>query len=107
MKRTRTPALVEVVAPAQQQRLVEAHEEAHLVDRPAPVLGGERVDRHPAQAELERALDGVEQRLLARGVTVGALQAPPLRPATVAVHHDRDVARHRAQVEVGRQLVAV
>ena len=37
--------------------------------------------------ELERALDRVEQRLLAGGVALGALQAPLLRPAAVAVHH--------------------
>ena len=39
------------------------------------------------------APDGVHQGLLARGVAVGAGQAAPLGPTSVAVHHDRDVTR--------------
>ena len=87
MNRMRTPLLVQLVAPAGQDRLVEAHEVADLVDRAAPVLGGEGVDGQPPDAELEGSLDGVEQRLLAGGVALGALQAPLLGPAAVAVHH--------------------
>ena len=45
------------------------------------------------EPDVERAVDGVEQRLLARRVPVGALQSPLLRPPAVAVHHDRDVLR--------------
>ena len=100
MNRTRTPLLVQLVAARHQQALVEVHEEAHFVERPAPVLGGEREDRHPREADLERALDGVEERLLPRGVALGALQAPLLRPPPVAVHDDRDVGRHPVGVEV-------
>src|SRR3546814_1552290 len=55
---------VELVAAGQQQSLVEAHEEAHLVDRATPVLSGEGVDGEPSHAELQRALDGIEERLL-------------------------------------------
>ena len=73
--------LVEVVAAAEQQRLVEPHEEAHLVERTAPVLGGERVHRHPGEPELEPALDRVEQRLLTRGVALGALEARAAGPS--------------------------
>ena len=40
--------LVELVAPAHEQRLVEAHQVAHLVGRPPPVLGGEGVEGEPA-----------------------------------------------------------
>ena len=94
-------ALVEVVAARHQQALVEAHEEPDLVERAAPVLGGEGVDGHPAQADLERAVDGVEQCLLARRVPVGALQPALLRPATVAVHHDRDVRGDPREIEIG------
>ena len=54
-----------------------------------------------AQADVERALDGVEQRLLPRRVAVGALEPPPLRPAPVAVHHDRDVAGNPPRIELG------
>ena len=76
-----------------EQPLVEVHEEAHLVERAAPVLGRERVHRQPRQADVERAVDGVEQGFLARGVPVGALEPALLGPAPVAVHDHRDVRR--------------
>ena len=63
-KRMRTPRSCISSRRRTQDRLVEVHEEPHLVARPPPVLGGEGVDGEPAQTELERALDGVEQRLL-------------------------------------------
>ena len=92
---------VQLVAALHEQPLVEPHEVAHLVERAAPVLGRERVDGEPAQPDLERAFDRVEERLLPRRVPVGAFQAPPLRPAAVAVHHHRDVTRDPLRVEVG------
>ena len=92
-------ALVQLVTAPRQDRLVEPHEVAHLVDRPAPVLGGERVDGEPLDAELERALDGVEERLLAGGVALGALQAPLLRPPAVAVHHAPDVGGDAVRID--------
>jgi hypothetical protein len=49
------------IAAPQEQPLVELHEEADLVERPPPVLGGEGVDGHPPEPDLERSLDGVEQ----------------------------------------------
>ena len=93
---------VQLVAARDEQPLVEVHQEAHLVERPAPVLGRERVHRQPLEPDLERALDRVEQRLFARRVAVGALQAPALRPAAVAVHDDRDVlgSGSRAEIEI-------
>ena len=48
-------------------------------------------------------LDGVEQRLLARGVAVGALQAPLLGPATVAVHDAADVGGDAPEVHALQQ----
>ena len=72
--------LVHLVAAAGEDRLVEPHEVAHLVGGPLPVLGGEGVDREPLDAQLERALDRVEQRLLAGGVALGALEAPTAAP---------------------------
>ena len=41
----------------------------------------------------------------AGGVTVGSLQAAALRPAPVAVHHDRDVCRDASRVEAAREVV--
>ena len=52
------------------------------------------------EADLERALDRVEQRLLAGRVTVGALQPALLRPPAVAVHDDRDVPRDPLRIEL-------
>src|SRR5215203_4923253 len=95
-------ALVEVVAPPDEEILVEVHEEAHLVDRSSPVLRGERVDRHPLEPDVEGTFDRVEQRLLAGGVSFGALEAALLGPTAVAVHHDGDVARDPAAVEGSR-----
>ena len=92
-------ALVQLVPPAHEDPLVEPHEVADLVGRPLPVLGGEGVDGEPLDAELERALDGVEQGLLARGVALGAGQAPLLGPPPVAVHDDADVGGDPVRVD--------
>ena len=97
--------LVELVAPGEEEALVEAHEVAHLLGRSAPVLRGERVHREPAQPEVERSLHGVEQRRLARGVALGALQAPSRRPPPVAVHHARDVSGDAVGVDAGGEHV--
>ena len=91
--------LVQLSRRRSEDLLVEPHEEAHLVDRPTPVLRREGVDGQPLDAEIERALHGVEQRLLARGMPVGAFEPAPLGPPAVAVHHTADVARYAAQVD--------
>jgi hypothetical protein len=93
--------LVQLVAPADEDRLVEAHEVAHLVRRPLPVLRRERVDREPLDTQVERALHRVEQRFFTGGVAVGSLEAPPLRPAPVAVHHTGDVGGNTGVVDAG------
>jgi hypothetical protein len=54
----------------------------------------------PPKPELQRALDGVEQRLLAGGVAIGPLQPALLRPAPVAVHHDCDVSGKPVRIDV-------
>ena len=99
--------LVELVAPAHEERLVEVHQVAHLVGRAAPVLGGEGVEGDPLDADLEGAVDHVEQRGLAGGVALGAGQAPGAGPATVAVHHAGDVDGDPGEVELGRDRVEV
>ena len=86
--------LVHLVAPAADDVAVEAHQEADLVGRAGPVLGGEGVGGDRLHADLDGALDDVEQRVLALLVPLGARQPALLGPAAVAVHHDRDVARH-------------
>ena len=100
MNRTRTPCSCSSSRRSMQQALVEVHEETHFVERPAPVLGGEREDRHVREADVERAFHRVEERLLPRRVAFGAFQAPLLRPPPVAVHDDGDVGRHPVGIEV-------
>ena len=80
MKRMRTPRSFMSSRWRLRIALVEAHEVADLVAGARPVLGRERVDRHPVETEVETALDGVEQRFLAGGVALGALEAAALRP---------------------------
>ena len=103
MNRTRTPLPWSSSRRGDEEALVEVHEEPHFVERAAPVLGGERVHRHPLEPDLERTLDRVEQGLLAGRVAVGALQAAALRPPTVAVHDDRDVLGH-VRPQLGQAL---
>ena len=95
----RTPRSLQLVAAPSEDRLVEPHEVAHLVDRPAPVLGRERVDGEPLHAELERAVDGVEERFLASSMALGAGQASLLCPPPVAVHHTCDVDGDAVRVD--------
>ena len=97
--------LVELVAPAHEQRLVEVHEVAHLVGRAAPVLGGEGVEGDPLDADLEGAVDHIEQGGLAGGVALGPGQPAGAGPATVAVHDAGDVDGDAGEVELGRDRV--
>ena len=91
------PLLVQLVAPAHQQALVEPHQVADLVGRPAPVLGGEGVHGDPGDAEVEGPLHRVEQGGLTGGVALGAGQAPAGRPPAVAVHDAGHVGGDRAR----------
>ena len=91
---------VELVAAPPQQPAVEVHQVQDLAGRARPVLGGERVDGQPLDADLDGALDRVPERLLAGAVALGARQAALLRPPAVAVHHDRDVGGHLGAVDV-------
>jgi hypothetical protein len=93
--------LVELVSAAQEQVLVEVHEVPDLVQRPAPVLGGEGIGGEVLHAHLERAFHGVEERLLPGGVAIGALEALALGPPPVAVHDHRDVTGDTVGVEAG------
>jgi hypothetical protein len=59
---------VELVAPTDEEGLVEAHQVADLVTGTAPILGREGEDGEPPDPDVQGPLDGVEQRLLAGGV---------------------------------------
>src|SRR3712207_7288980 len=62
------PELVHLVAAAADDVAVEAHEEADLLGAAPPVLGGERVGADRLDAQLDGALDAVEQRGLPRQI---------------------------------------
>ena len=101
--RMRTPSACQLVAAAADHVLVEAHQEAHLLGRPPPVLGRERVGRDGRDAQLDRAVQHVHQRRLAGAVALGAGQPALVGPAAVAVHDDRDVLGHELGRDVGRR----
>jgi hypothetical protein len=92
------PHLVELIAPAADDIPVEAHEKPDFVRRAFPVLGGERVSRQVRDADLDRAHDHVEQRVLSGLVPLGARQPALLGPPAVAVHDEGHVPRD----ELGR-----
>src|SRR5215213_3071799 len=94
------PELVHLVAAPPDHVAVEAHEEPDLVGAAPPVLRGEGVRADSRDAQLDGALDAVEERGLPRLVAGRARQPALLGPAAVAVHDDRDVAGHL----VGRDL---
>ena len=71
----------------------KTHEEIHLRSRPLPVLRGERVDRQHLDAEIDAYLHDVKQGSDARAMACRADEALSLRPASVAVHDDGDMAR--------------
>ena len=99
-KRMRTPELVQLVAPADEQVVGDdPQEETDLVGRAPPVLGREGIDGEPFDPELDRSLGRVEQRLLAGPVALGARQAPLGRPAAVAVHDAGHVAWDAVRVK--------
>src|SRR5439155_16921153 len=96
-------AVVQLVPTTAEERPVEVHEESHLVSGASPVLRGEPVHRQPREADLERALHGVEQRLLPHLVALGAGQPSLTRPPAVPVHDDPDVPRDPRKVEIGEE----
>ena len=99
MKRTRTPSSWSSSRRRSSRLSLKLMMKRTSSSGPPPVLGREGVDGHPLEADVEPAVDGVEQGLLARGVALGALQPPPLRPPAVAVH---DRARRGGAPPSGR-----
>ena len=69
------------------------HQRVHLVFRPIPILRGKRVEREILDAEFARRADDFARRIRAAPVALDARQVARLRPAPVAVHDHRDVAR--------------
>ena len=84
---------VELVSPPSDHVAVEAHQPANLIRRSAPVLGGKGVRGEVLDSDLNGPLDHVEERSFTAGVALGTWQVPRLRPAAIAIHHDRDMSR--------------
>ena len=84
---------IKLLPPPPDHIAIEAHQPANLVRRTVPVLGGEGVSREVFDADLYGPLDYVEQRRFSACVTFGPRQVARLRPAAIAVHHDRYVCR--------------
>ena len=96
------PFVVELVAPTKQQALVEPHEIADLVGRPAPVFGGEGVHGDPGDAEVEGPFDGIEEGGLTGRMALGPGQPPAGRPPPVAVHDTGHMGGNGAAGHLGR-----
>ena len=93
--------LVEFIASAHQQRLVETHEIAHFVDRSTPVLRGECVDGEPLGTQIKGPIHRVHQRFLTSGMSLGALEATPLCPTTVPIHDRGDMHGDSGRINAG------
>ena len=89
--RIRTPIVVEVHPAHAHHVAVETHQEADLLGRTLPVLGGEGIEAEPLDPEFDCAADDVDHHRLARLVPLGAAQPALGGPAAIAVHHDGDV----------------
>jgi DNA repair protein RecO (recombination protein O) len=82
---------IELVSPPSDHVAVEAHQPANLIRRAVPVLGGKGVRGEVPDSDLDGPLDHVEERSLTAGMALGPWQIPRLRPAAIAIHHDRDM----------------
>jgi hypothetical protein len=81
------------------EALQEPHEIVDLVCRTRPVLGAEAIDREIFDSEFAGRRDDVAKRFDTAAMTFAARQPACRRPATVAVHDDRDM--HRRRVDAG------
>ena len=96
------PPFIELVPLPAQDVLVEAHQEAHFLRGPPPVLGGEGVHTHVFDPQLDRAGHDVQQGRLPCFVALDPRQAALVRPAPVAVHDDRHMPRDELRGNRGR-----
>ena len=90
---------------AAQVVLQQPHERRDLALRALPVLDREGVEREHLEPEACRGLDRVAHRLDPGAVALDAVLLAQLRPAPVAVHDDRDVAREPLPVDRAQQVL--
>ena len=81
----------------------QLHQEADLGARPVPILIGEDEQGEVGDADFACGLDHGAHGILAAAMALATRKPALARPSAVAVHHDRDVARHPRwiQREVG------
>src|SRR6476646_6894948 len=83
--------------------LEQPHERRDLGVGPLPVLDGKRVQRQYARTQTRGGLDGVPHGVDAGPVPFDAGQMTVRGPPAVAVHDDRDVARHPPEVDAAHE----
>ena len=71
----------------------QSHQSVDLKPGPLPILHGKSVERENFHAQPSAGLDGAAYRTDSRLVAGNARQTPPLGPAAVPVHDNRDVCR--------------
>src|SRR5699024_10324485 len=79
----------------------QAHQRAYFFLRTLPVLAGEGEQGQRLHAFAQAGFDHFAHRLAASIVAEAARAMPRLRPASVAIHDDGDVARHQGDVGAG------
>jgi hypothetical protein len=90
------PFLLQIVAE-------KVHQSGHLLHRPGPVLGGERVERERLDADAARGAGDLADAVAPLPVTLQPGQAALLRPAPVAVHDDAHVPGQGPLLHLGLQ----
>ena len=85
--------------------LQQPHERGDLGVRALPVLDRERVQREHGNPEARRGLDRGSYGLRAGTVPFDTWKMPGRRPAAVAVHDDRDVARQPREIHTAHERV--
>ncbi len=80
------------------------HQEANFGTGTLPVFTGESEQRQVGDSQLAGRVDHRPHRILAAPMALEAGQAAPRCPTSVAVHHDRDMARQagRIQGQIGK-----
>src|ERR1700686_2799030 len=82
----------------------ELHQEIGFDFGAAPILDGKSVERQSFDVEPRASFNSGSGRLGAVAVTSDSRKMAALRPAAVAIHDDRHVARHTGKIELPEQL---
>ena len=78
------------------------HEKIDLFMRTFPILRRKRIDRQDFQLQVNRRIQDIMQSIYACTMADRAQEALPLRPASIAVHDDSDMAWQARAIDIGR-----